>query len=156
MPWRFGVRECSRIIAAPCIGAVAAMLTGCPKEAATPSAKPAVTVEVSPSIPQPAYQLPEMVRPPKSPDYLILVVEINAKAEVVVKGRDPIVQGKEIKDHLVEEYERLKRVADDKKVPFDPELVIRAHKDARFTRIHEVMQLAKEVGFKKVQMRATQ
>ncbi|HKA08020.1 MAG TPA: hypothetical protein VKD71_12230 [Gemmataceae bacterium] len=82
----------------------------------------AVTVEGIPSNTPPIHEPLRIMQRPKSPDDLILLVEINAKVEVVVKVRNPLVKNEEIRDHPVEEYQRLRRVADEKKVALDPDL----------------------------------
>lgn len=89
-----------------------------------------------------------------APADLILVVEMNAKGEVLVKGREPLTKPDEVTKYLAEEFRRLKRLAEEKANRTEPECVVRAHKEATFERVYGVMKQAKEVGFAKVSLRA--
>jgi len=76
-------------------------------------------------------------------------VALNARSELVVPGHaDPLVKAEDIRKYLGDEYDRLKKAAEKQKFKFDPEVVIRADKDARFKRVHEVMTEAKNAGFR--------
>lgn len=90
----------------------------------------------------------------EAPADLTLVVEVNAKGEVLVEGRAPLAKAEEVKKYLTDEYRRLKRLAGEKADRPEPACVVRAHKEATFDRAYGVMKQAKEVGFANVRLQA--
>src|SRR5262245_22850316 len=83
-----------------------------------------------------------------------LAVQVTGAGAVVVGDRDPAGGPEEVKQFLTEEYRRRKVEAGRRKAAFDPHLVIRADKGARFAQVHEVMTQAQAAGFSRVTLRA--
>jgi len=75
------------------------------------------------------------------------IVELKANGEVVPNGMKPLADSADIKKFLAGEFARQERSAKLNRVRLAPALLIRADEDVRYMRLHELMELAKSVGF---------
>jgi biopolymer transport protein ExbD len=95
-------------------------------------------------------------RPSDAPEGDFVFLNLNQEGKVVLStGDKPLESLSEVKYHMMSQYTTAKRAADnrgDKEVK--TVVIIRAHKDADFRPIFEVLREAKSAGFKKWQLKA--
>jgi biopolymer transport protein ExbD len=86
----------------------------------------------------------------------VLYLNLNNEGKLIVPGREPMSSLAETKYYLISEYQTAKRGAEsrgDKEVK--TVVIIRAHKDAVFKPVFEILRECKSAGFRKWQLRAT-
>ena len=86
----------------------------------------------------------------------VLYLNINQDGKLIVPGRDPMTKVDEIHYYLQSEYESALSTAQ-KRGDKEPKtvVIIRAHKDADFRPVFEVLRECKTAKFRKWQLRAT-
>jgi hypothetical protein len=101
-------------------------------------------------------QLPmrfRIVTKAKVPSRLILRVDMNAKGQIILKGKTPLTTSQEIEKYLQDEYRRISRGAKDEERD-KILLFLQGHPDAESQAVFKVLNLARKVGFKRYQTRA--
>lgn len=93
--------------------------------------------------------------PPERPAAGPTIVEVKANGEVVANGLKAISEPAEIKKMLAGELARQERAAKLNRVPLSPAIHIRAAADSPYTRLIELMDLAKSAGFVTVTLEPT-
>jgi biopolymer transport protein ExbD len=89
-------------------------------------------------------------------DVLYLNLNQNGKLELV--GQDPLSKVTDIKVYLRNQIEDTKRLNREKGKGDNVKttVIIRAHKDANYKDVYQLMQLCKTVGYHRLQLRAIQ
>jgi biopolymer transport protein ExbD len=86
----------------------------------------------------------------------VLYLNLNNEGKLITPGREPMSSMAEVKYYMISEFQTAKRAAEargDKDVK--TVVIIRAHKDADFKPVFEILRECKAAGFKKWQLRAT-
>lgn len=86
----------------------------------------------------------------------VLYINLNNEGKLITPGREPMSSMAEVHYYLISEFQTAKRAAEsrgDKDVK--TVVIIRAHKDADFKPVFEILRECKSAGFKKWQLRAT-
>lgn len=95
-------------------------------------------------------------RPPDPGETDVIYLNLNQEGKLMVAGREPLSSLAETKYYLMTEYQTAKRTAEsrgDKDVK--TVVIIRAHRDADFKPVFEILRECKSAGFRKWQLRAT-
>ena len=95
-------------------------------------------------------------RPPDAGETDVIYLNLNQEGKLMVAGREPLSSLAETKYYLMTEYQTAKRTAEsrgDKDVK--TVVIIRAHRDADFKPVFEILRECKSAGFRKWQLRAT-
>jgi biopolymer transport protein ExbD len=86
----------------------------------------------------------------------VIFLNLNQEGKLMVPGREAMASLSEIKYYLITEYQTAKRAAEargDKEVK--TVVIVRAHKDADFKPVFEILREGKSAGFRRFQLRAT-
>src|SRR5262245_742852 len=84
-----------------------------------------------------------------------LVLNMDARGYLVVQGREqPLKYPREFTVYLRQEYADAKRLADARKEKFSAAVIIRAHRDVNYKHLYTLLSQCKEVGYRKLQLRA--
>src|SRR5262245_7546159 len=88
----------------------------------------------------------------------VLVLNMDAKGRLLVPGRPkPLTTPLEFGTYLRQEYADAKRNAEARKEKSDgisTVVIVRAHRDSNYANVFGILRLCKEVGFRKLQLRA--
>jgi biopolymer transport protein ExbD len=95
-------------------------------------------------------------RPPDPGETDVIYVNLNQEGKLLVSGREPLQTLSEVKYYMMTEYHTAKRLAEaNGQKDVKSVVIIRAHKDADFKPVFEILRECKSAGFKKWQLRAT-
>jgi biopolymer transport protein ExbD len=95
-------------------------------------------------------------RPQDAGEVEVIYINLNHEGKVIVPGREPLNSISEVKYYMMSEFLNAKRSFEargEKEVK--TVVIIRAHKDADFKPVFEVLRECKSAGFRKWQLRAT-
>src|SRR6476469_8679052 len=100
------------------------------------------------------------IRPPRVPDDpplsgQTLAIALNPDGALVIPGRAPLTKAEGMKSFLEVQIGRIKKVADTNKEAFSPALTLSAHSQSAYARVAEFLNLAQDVGFRKVSLKAS-
>src|SRR5262245_5017876 len=100
------------------------------------------------------------IRPPRVPDDPPLVgqtlaIALNSDGALVVPGRGPLKKSEDVQAFLAGQFDRIKKVAETNKEEFSPALALTADSQSAYARVTDLLNLAQDVGFRKVTLRAT-
>jgi biopolymer transport protein ExbD len=88
----------------------------------------------------------------------VLVLNMDAQGHLIVVGRQqPLRTPGEIKFYLNQEYQDARRNAQsrgDRSGRVNTAVVIRAHRDSNYSNVYNLLRTCKEVGYRKLQLRA--
>jgi biopolymer transport protein ExbD len=114
-----------------------------------------VTQQVNEDIKLPVAQ---SARPMDKAELDVLFLNVDQNGKLMVPGREqPLTTLPQIRVYLRQVYADAKRAAEekgDKTARVKTAVVIRADKRATYLRIFELLQLCKEIGYQKLQLRA--
>ena len=86
----------------------------------------------------------------------VLYINLNNEGKMIVPGREPMTSLAETKYYLINEFATAKRAAEARgEKDVKTVVIIRAHKDADFKPVFEILRECKSAGFRKWQLRAT-
>lgn len=89
----------------------------------------------------------------------VLVLNMDAKGRLIVLGKpQPLTTLGEISYYLKQEFTDARRAAEargDRSGQVKTAVIIRAHQDANYTQVFQLLRTCKEVGYRKLQLRAT-
>src|SRR5262249_6498817 len=90
----------------------------------------------------------------------VLFLNVDQEGKIIVLGREqPLRTLAEIEYYLRQQYkeaEDFAKAKGDRAGEEKPTAVIRAHRDADYAQVYNVLRLCKTVGFRKLQLRAIQ
>jgi biopolymer transport protein ExbD len=104
--------------------------------------------------------LPEAqsARPMEKSEIDVLFLNLDSEGKVMALGRQqPLLTASEIKYYLRQQYEDAKRAAErrgDKSGKVGTAIILRADKNVDYAHVYDVMQLCKDVGYRRLQLRA--
>jgi biopolymer transport protein ExbD len=95
------------------------------------------------------------IRPPRVPDDpplagQTLAVSLNLDGALVVPDRGPLNRAEDVKSFLKAQLARINKVAETNKEEFAPAMLLGADVRVPWTRVVEILDLAREVGFRDV------
>lgn len=99
----------------------------------------------------------QSARPMDKSETDVRYLNVDHEGRVLISGREPLITPAEIKLYLQQEasdIKELERAKGGSGTDLKTMLVIRAHKDTDFSRVYGVMRLGKDVGFRRLQLRA--
>ena len=104
-------------------------------------------------------QLPiaQSARPMDSTLAEVLVLNMDARGNVTTLGVEKLSSPGAKRVHLKQFYADAKRAAEDrgdKKGTVKTTVIVRAHKDATYSQVYELLGICKEAGFHRLQLRA--
>jgi biopolymer transport protein ExbD len=108
-----------------------------------------VTEQVNEEIKLPYAQ---SARPMDKGDQDVLFLNLNERGELLVPGKEEPLSILRTKYYLKTQYKDLAAASPDGKVR--TVIVIRAHKDADYSQVYQVLQMCKAEGFRKLSLRA--
>jgi biopolymer transport protein ExbD len=108
-----------------------------------------VTVQVNEEIKLPYAQ---SARPMDKTDQDVLFLNLNERGELLVLGKEEPLSLLKTKYYLKRQYEDAAKAAPDGKVR--TVIVIRAHMNADYSQVYQVLQMCKAEGFRKLSLRA--
>ena len=100
----------------------------------------------------------QSARPMDKSEVDVLFLNVDPKGRVITPGADkPLSTVGEIKYYLRLQYDDAKRIAKnqgDKSEQVKTAIIIRGDRDATYQQIFQLLQLCKEVGYRRLQLRA--
>jgi len=90
-------------------------------------------------------------------EFEVLVLNMDANGKIQVVGQpEPLATPGEKKYFLRQAYADAQRTVQerDKKAKVNTTIILRAHRQATYLQVYELLTLCKEVGFRKIQLRA--
>jgi biopolymer transport protein ExbD len=108
-----------------------------------------VTEQVNEDIKLPYAQ---SARPMDKGEQDVLFLNLDDQGRLIVLGKEEPLSLLGTKYYLKRQYEEAKNASADSKVK--TVIVIRAHKDADYAQVYQVLQMCKQEGFRKLSLRA--
>ena len=80
------------------------------------------------------------------------IISVSANGEIIPDGVMPLSKPEDLMVFLEAELIRQKAAAARQKVKSEPSVAIRAERQAKFAKVHEVISVAKQVGFQNISL----